>query len=95
MEPTIRALASHRGNLFVLEEYNPLEWLIKSYRGGFDELKDRTQNFFWFELSLPILKNRAIIEEQWGLNLPIYQRYLNWAIPLFTRFDFGISITFI
>lgn len=63
MEPTIRVLASHRGNLFVLEEYNPLEWLIKSYREGFYELKERTQKFFWFELSLPILKNRAIIEE--------------------------------
>lgn len=34
---------------------------------------------------------RGQIEEDWGLNKPVYQRYLDWAIPMFTELDFGYS----
>ena len=42
-------------------------------------------------LNRDLLENRELIEEAWGLNKPIYQRYIDWAIPVFTRLDFGLS----
>ena len=69
MEPTIRALARQKGNLFVLEEYEPLEWIIKSYKKGFYRLNHRVKDFFGFELNLPIIKNWAIIGEARGAEI--------------------------
>jgi peptide/nickel transport system permease protein len=42
-------------------------------------------------LNKDLLENRDIIEKQWGLDKPIYQRYLDWALPIFTKLDFGVS----
>jgi len=42
-------------------------------------------------LNKDLLDNRDLIEKAWGLNKPIYQRYLDWAIPVFTKLDFGYS----
>jgi peptide/nickel transport system permease protein len=42
-------------------------------------------------LNKDLLKNREAIEKSWGLNKPIYQRYLDWAVPMFTELDFGFS----
>jgi peptide/nickel transport system permease protein len=42
-------------------------------------------------LNKDLLKNREAIERSWGLNKPIYQRYLDWAVPMFTELDFGFS----
>ncbi len=38
-------------------------------------------------------KNRDQYVKAWGLDKPIYQRYLDWAIPMFTRLEFGESWT--
>jgi peptide/nickel transport system permease protein len=42
-------------------------------------------------LNKDLLENRDVIEAQWGLDKPIYQRYLDWALPIFTELDFGVS----
>ncbi|MHA2501553.1 MAG: ABC transporter permease [Candidatus Kariarchaeaceae archaeon] len=34
---------------------------------------------------------RDEIEAAWGLNQPIFVRYIKWAVPVFTRLDFGKS----
>lgn len=36
-------------------------------------------------------KRRDEIEAAWGLDKPVFVRYLDWAIPLFTKLDFGKS----
>lgn len=36
-------------------------------------------------------KNREAIAEAWGLTKPIYERYWDWAVPMFTKLDFGES----
>ena len=42
-------------------------------------------------LNKDLLNNRSLIEKEWGLDKPIYQRYIDWAIPVFTHLDFGFS----
>ncbi len=42
-------------------------------------------------LNKDLLANRELIEKAWGLDKPVYQRYLDWAIPMFTKLDFGFS----
>ena len=37
------------------------------------------------------MSNRENIEKSWGLNKPVYERYLDWAIPMFTELDLGMS----
>ncbi|MCE7735976.1 MAG: ABC transporter permease [Candidatus Heimdallarchaeota archaeon] len=34
---------------------------------------------------------REALRVEWGLDKPVYQRYLDWAIPMFTELDFGVS----
>ena len=36
-------------------------------------------------------RKRVALIAEWGLNQPVYKRYLDWAIPLFTELDFGTS----
>lgn len=43
---------------------------------GFDRFADR---------------KREALRHELGLDKPVYQRYLDWAIPMFTKLDFGKS----
>lgn len=36
-------------------------------------------------------RKRIALIQEWGLDQPLYKRYLNWAIPLFTELNFGKS----
>lgn len=36
-------------------------------------------------------RKREAIRHEFGLDKPVYQRYLDWAIPIFTKLDFGNS----
>ncbi len=36
-------------------------------------------------------QKRVALIKEWGLDLPLWKRYLNWAIPMFTKLDFGVS----
>ncbi len=38
-------------------------------------------------------REREQFEKAWGLKDPLYKRYLDWAIPMFTRLEFGESWT--
>ncbi|MHA2172049.1 MAG: ABC transporter permease [Candidatus Kariarchaeaceae archaeon] len=42
-------------------------------------------------LNQDLQENRSLIESEWGLDKPVYQRYIDWAIPVFTKLDFGRS----
>ena len=34
---------------------------------------------------------RSLIEREWGLDKPLWERYWNWAYPMFSQLDFGNS----
>jgi peptide/nickel transport system permease protein len=36
-------------------------------------------------------RKREALRHELGLDKPVYQRYLDWAIPMFTKLDFGVS----
>ncbi|MCY3414987.1 MAG: ABC transporter permease [Candidatus Heimdallarchaeota archaeon] len=36
-------------------------------------------------------KKRIALIAKWGLDQPVWKRYLDWAIPMFTKLDFGES----